>query len=467
MLRQLRVRQITLPLVWDVIMVYVATVNVGLILFDLTYLNMRPFYFRYVPALVRLYDPVKGIQPNPVTEAIMEHAAAVEALLAAGDDGAALRENLERLRELSRRMVMEDPFERSGQSRNLLIIERVVADAVHGGDAALLDRSAEVEAFRRFWTPDRDRLVRHLGIYDRRIGPLLAVNYYRGYDLDGKLEDHFWKLDLPFLIVFWVEFAVRWVLAIRKSTYPRWFFFPIVDWYDLLGLLPYRHLRFFRLFRIISIYVRLRRSTLSGVGEDVVTRSVSYLTEIVAEEVSDRVAVRILTELQEEIRDGTHVRILAATLEQRRGELEAAVVRQLQGLLSRDETQARLREVYAMALDTAVDRTRAVRDVPLPTAVVRPLVRYVAATVFEAVLETVVATLESDEGRVAVTGLVTAVVDDTFSGARLRDLDGMTREIAVELIERMKAAVAVKKWMEGDGGEPGGGDDGAGDPEPR
>ena len=55
-------------------------------------------------------------------------------------------------------------------------------------------------------------------------------------DADGNLVDNFWRIDLPFLIVFVIEFFVRWYLAVRRRTYPRWFFFPIFNWYDVLGL---------------------------------------------------------------------------------------------------------------------------------------------------------------------------------------------------------------------------------------
>ena len=48
-------------------MVYLAIVSLGLILFDLTYLWLRPTYFQYLPVITRIYDPVKGIEPEPLT----------------------------------------------------------------------------------------------------------------------------------------------------------------------------------------------------------------------------------------------------------------------------------------------------------------------------------------------------------------------------------------------------------------
>ena len=59
-------------LAWDVFMVWVAVINLWMILFDLTYLWLRPVYFNYVPVVTRVYDPVKGIGPHPLTEALLE-----------------------------------------------------------------------------------------------------------------------------------------------------------------------------------------------------------------------------------------------------------------------------------------------------------------------------------------------------------------------------------------------------------
>ena len=57
-----------LRLIWDLIMVWAALVNLTLIAFDLTYLVLRPYYVRYVPLVTRVYDPVRGIEADPLTE---------------------------------------------------------------------------------------------------------------------------------------------------------------------------------------------------------------------------------------------------------------------------------------------------------------------------------------------------------------------------------------------------------------
>ncbi|MFM6455628.1 MAG: hypothetical protein ACKPH7_27920, partial [Planktothrix sp.] len=53
-------------------MAIVATVNYGLILFNLSYTDLRDYYFRYIPILTQIYDPFKGIEPHQDTEKYLE-----------------------------------------------------------------------------------------------------------------------------------------------------------------------------------------------------------------------------------------------------------------------------------------------------------------------------------------------------------------------------------------------------------
>ncbi len=445
--RTLRSR-LTPALAWDVFMVWVALVNLTLIVFDLSYLQLRPVYLHWAPAVVRIYDPVKGIHPNPITDAMLEEARTLGRLLAHEPGSPAVDAHLARLRELSRRMLEENPFERAGLSRNLEIIKVLVSEDVGKAHPALLPRSAMIAAFDAFWTNDRTLLARHLALFEQRIAPLLEVNYARDYDLDGHLEDHFWRIDLPFLVLFWLEFGVRWLLAMRRDTYPRWFFFPLANWYDLLGLVPSREFRVFRLIRVVSIYIRLRRSEHSAVGHDIISRTVAYVAGIIAEEISDMVAIRILSELEEEIRGGTHLEILGETLDHRRAEIESTLVAQIGDTLAADETRERARELYAVALARATERDGPLGSIPLPGAVVRPLVRAIGDAVFSAVMDTASGTLASEEGRAAADRLASALVDDVFRGVGLDQLEHLGRDVVLEILERMKAAVAVKKWAQ-------------------
>jgi hypothetical protein len=445
---------LNLRVLWDVFMVWAALINLGLILFDVTYLWMRPLYFRYATPVVRVYDVVLGIEPHPLTSRFLEEVDATRALLNADPHSPELEEHVTELRTLSLRILRENPFERTGQEHSLDLIRQAIARNTGRAPSDLEDDLLLPQIVDDLWPVDPTDLRFRL---ERQIPPLrfaFETNYYREYDRSGRLMDHFWILDLPFLILFWLEFLVRWGLALRHDTYARWFFFPIFNWYDVLGLVPLAYFRPFRLLRAVSMYMRLRRSELSGVGRDAISRTAEYFSNIITEEVSDRVFLRILAEFHEEISAGTHSRITRATVEPRRREIERVVAGQIRQLLTDEATIERFRGLLRLHFENSVAHARALSSIPLPDAVLRPIVRHAGEAILDAGVETMVATLDSDEGRRAVEDLASAVLDDLFYGPGLVEVETVAREIALHVIEHMQEVVRVKKWAQPDASGP-------------
>ena len=438
--------KITARSLWDLFMVWVVIINLCLIFFDLTYLWLRPTYFRYLPPVTRVWDPVLGIEPHPLTEELVEKTEVAEQLSRLDPGSENLTTILLEIRDLTLRVFMENPFERSGQTANLEAIKKTMALETGYPPTNLNNPEVLFGVAHDFWSGPQDLLRHRFAVFDEQIAPLLEVNYFRGFELNGRLVDHFWKIDLPFLILFWIEFMVRWTLAIRRRTYARWYFFPIFFWYDLLSLIPVTALRPLRLLRIVSIYMRLRQSDLSRVGRDFLSRGVAYISNIITEEVSDRVAVRILDEYREEIVDGTHVRIARATVEPRRAEIERVLVSQIRAILTDEDTIERFRQLLRLNLANAVEESESLRALPLPHIVVKPVVSTVGEVLLDTTLETISTTLDSVDGQEAVRALADSILEALFYGPALAELESLARDISLQVIDHMKEVVAVKKW---------------------
>jgi hypothetical protein len=436
----------TARMLWDLFMVWVALINLGLIAFDLTYLWLRPYYFRHLPVVTRIYDPVKGIEPNSFTEEYREQLETALELARLAPGTPEYQRALDELETLTVRMIEEDPFERSGLSHNLEVMKQNLANETGRAVTDLEEpqrlRAAVHELFSGSSANVRGALERIQTNNDQ----LLRENYFREYDRSGHLVDYFWIVDLPFLLLFWVEFMVRWVIAIRRRTYARWYFFPIFNWYDVLGLVPVGYLRIFRLFRLVSMYMRLRYSELSGVGTDIFSRSVAYFSNIITEEVSDRVAVRILDEFSEEIRDGTHRRIILETMGTRRREIERVLAAQISELLTDETTLGRFRELLSLNLENAVDASESLQAVPVPNFVLRPMIRVVGEVIMDTTLETMQGTLATPEGQTAIEQVASAVIDELFTGPAVEATEDVVRTITLQVIEEMKSTVKVRKW---------------------
>jgi hypothetical protein len=441
-----RYGRLTLSTLWDLFMVWVVLINLSLILFDLTYLWLRPIYFTHLPVVTRIWDPVLGIEPHPLTEELIEKAATTEQLSLLDPRSESLYVMLEELSALTLRVFVENPFERSGQTKDLDGIKGGMARVTGHSTARLNNPEALAEIARDYWIVSPPQLPQRFSLFDENVEPMLAVNYFREFDLNGHLVSHFWKIDLPFLILFWIEFMVRWTLAIRRHTYARWYFFPIFYWYDLLSLIPVTTLRPLRLLRVVSIYMRLRQSELSRVGKDFLSRAVAYVSNIITEEVSDRVAVRILGEFGEEIADGTHIRIARAAVEPRREEIEQVLVAQIRAILTDEETIERFRQLLRLNLDNAVEESESLRSLPLPHIVVKPIVRAVGEVILDTTLETIEATLDSPEGQEAVSAVAGSLLEALFYGPALAELESLAKDISLQVIDHMMDVVKVKKW---------------------
>lgn len=438
-------RQATI-LLWDLFMVWMAIVNLTLILFDMTYLWVRPFYYQYTPVITRIYDPVLGIEPHPLTERLSAEATGAEELLLLDADSPGLERRLENLADLTIRVLSEDVFDRSGQNRSKFIIARIIAVESGAPTADLLQPEMLVEAAHNFWSGESDLLRHRFVLFNTEIRPLLKENFYREFNRAGRLTDHFWIIDLPFLLLFWIEFVVRWSLALRRKKYAQWFFFPIFNWYDVLGLIPMQIFRPFRLLRVVSMYMRLRRSELSSVGKDFASRTVAYISNIITEEVSDRVAIRILDEYAEEIRDGTHLRIIESTMAPRREEIEQVLAEHVRLLLTNEDTLQSFGDLLRLNLNRAVESSESLHAVPLPNAVLKPVVRVVGEIILDTTLETIMATLDSEEGAESLREVAASIVDSIMRSPALEETTMLVEEITLHVIEHMKETVSVQKW---------------------
>ena len=66
------------------------------------------------------------------------------------------------------------------------------------------------------------------------------------------VHNNFLLVDLVFIAIFFSEFCFRWVVAIVRKEHLRWYFFPFLHWYDIIGLIPTGPTRLFRFLRIFS-----------------------------------------------------------------------------------------------------------------------------------------------------------------------------------------------------------------------
>ncbi len=111
-------------------------------------------------------------------------------------------------------------------------------------------------------------------------------------------------IDLIFVIVFLTEFGFRWILAIVQKTYHRWFFYPFIHWYDLIGCLPFGSFRFLRILRIFSLVNRLQRLGVIDIRDTYLYSRYRKYRAIIVEEITDKVILNVLDGVKTEVKQG-------------------------------------------------------------------------------------------------------------------------------------------------------------------
>jgi hypothetical protein len=134
-----------------------------------------------------------------------------------------------------------------------------------------------------------------------------GLNYLSPALVSGYLPIHnnFALIDLAFVALFLTEFCLRWAAAVWRKEYMRWYFFPFLHWYDLVGCIPLSGARIFRFLRIFSILYRLQKHQIIDLKTTALWRFVAFYYDVFVEELSDRIVLKVLTDAQKDLTAGS------------------------------------------------------------------------------------------------------------------------------------------------------------------
>ena len=299
---------------WDRFVAIWATLNLVWVGFDLTYVPLRTFWLQRnlypipsVPLVLPLHaipnitpwvDPIKGIEPHRETEAYRRAFDQLDTALLLQPAGVPLTPALvlllQRQVQLSGQLIDSNPFEATGASGTLEKIknrlrQRANRDSARQAAAELLDPQhlARVPwaVERRFWL---DQVL-----------PLVATNYWRSIDDNGRPTDHFWRYDLLlFQSVFALDILLRLIRLRRLLPGLGWGQALLRRWIDLPLLLP-----FWRWLRLAPVVQRLQSSGLINLEplRAVISRAVVALLAV---ELFEVMALQLIDGIQGLIRSG-------------------------------------------------------------------------------------------------------------------------------------------------------------------
>ncbi|MDX5378330.1 MAG: ion transporter [Halomonas sp.] len=276
----------------------------------------------------------------------------------------------------------------------------------------------------------------------------LAPGLHDAYD--RHVHANFIEIDLVFVAVFVLDVLLGWAAAIAERRYHRWFFYPFVHWYDVLGCIPLGGFRLLRVLRIVSLLHRLQRLGLIDVHRWQVYAFFAKYYDILMEELSDRVALRLLDNMQEQIRssDSLSTRVIDRVVMPRKQQLIKELSQRLEEMAgnayvrNREET---MRYVSALVARTVAEsqEIRRLRRLPMGDVVARGMASSLSDLSCRLVHEALEG-LRSPE----FTALVERLAESGFDTWLQVDehTDRVTEQVLVDMLELMKEQIAVKQW---------------------
>lgn len=267
------------------------------------------------------------------------------------------------------------------------------------------------------------------------------------------VHKNFLNIDLYFVAIFVIELLLRWSLAIREKTYPRWYYYPFFHWYDVLGCIPVGEFRFLRILRVVSIMLRLQKLEIIDLTKTYLfDRSAHYLN-ILVEEVSDRVVVNVLENIQEEIRMGNPLsdRVISDVVVPHKLALVDWLSRRLQRVSgdAHRAYQESIKQYVEKRIAEAVKRNKEIRDITLipilGDRIAANLEKAIGDIVFS-VVNGIIEDLASDNNKTIVEDLTDLTLETLMAEDGDSRMNEIVKDMVLQAIELIKEQVKVKKW---------------------
>ncbi|HPH87510.1 MAG TPA: hypothetical protein PKV76_03520 [Chitinophagales bacterium] len=264
------------------------------------------------------------------------------------------------------------------------------------------------------------------------------------------------QYDLIFVGIYVAELLFRWIRSIYRKKYDKWWFYPFVHWYDVIMCIPILEgFNFFGAVRLFGLIYRLQRLGVFDLTKTFVFKQSAFVSEVVVEEVADRVIAKMITMAQEEVQKGSPLvtKIVNNVIKPK----EEAIVNYLSNRvgeamnISYSQYRHELKEYVEKIISEAIlenDTVDKLRYIPgLGKIFQETLDKAVADVTFNTIdkLMKDIIDPENTRGVKEVThGLIESFLDHTHPESQ--ELNSMIVGIVYDSLEEVKLSVLMKEW---------------------
>ncbi|WP_346796295.1 ion transporter [Halomonas sp. Bachu 37] len=274
--------------------------------------------------------------------------------------------------------------------------------------------------------------------------------------LHGWYETHihanFTAIDLSFVALFVMDVLLGWLVAIIERRYHRWFFYPFVHWYDVLGCIPVSGFRLLRVLRVVSLLYRLQRLGLIHVQTWAAYAFLAKYYDILLEELSDRIALRLLGNVQEQVQssDSLTERVIERVVMPRKQQLVKEIAERLEEMAggtyqrNREDIRAYINQLIGRTLQESPEIQR-LRRLPMGHQLTQAMNASLSGVAWRLVDEMALGINSPEFGK-----LVEKVAGNGFDTWLRVDerSDHVTEQVLIDALEMIKDQIRRQRWKD-------------------
>lgn len=243
-----------------------------------------------------------------------------------------------------------------------------------------------------------------------------------------------------------IELSIRWVIAIVQKRYYRWFFFPFVHWYEVLGCLAI--LRPLRLLRAVVIAYRLYL-----LGYPILPRSWirkgQFYYDLVLEELSDRIVIHVIDGITRELQQNkTHYELVEKIIEKHK----PLFIKTLFQLLEKNlptaihQNQAVISQYVASAVERSLQNTPELQQILNLMPVVGNLLSHRLEAIGARLGENLA--LELIQPLTQVPNPLYAEVANQVGNLQMHtlELEALIDSVVIEALQVIRDQVSIQQW---------------------
>lgn len=280
-------------------------------------------------------------------------------------------------------------------------------------------------------------------------------------NLLGSLQQYRDHWHAPVLVVEdWItvfliaELLIRWLIAIVQQHYHRWFIFPFVHWYEVLGCFP--AFRAFRLLRAVAIARKLHQMGYQVIPPRLL-RFAQFYYNVILEEISDRIVLNVIDGVERELKSSTtHGHLIRDLIDQHREQIQAATAELLQSGLAPAlaQHQHQIQQGVGTAVQRAIAKTTELQQLLRLMPVIGGKIEQQVQSIGRQLAENIAYELAQPFSQAATSPqlanpTLTQIADQVAAmPIDTPKLEVLVESLVYESLEMLRKQVAVQQWKQ-------------------